>query len=183
MTTSRRSTIMPGARRIFAGVSGSPASVHALRHAAELARKHDATLIPLLTRVPPGGDLDECKHPSLHLRQLWQDDAWQRPWDTLGTAFGGLPAGVCAQPVVLRGKPGQVLTGVARQAGGLLVIAAGRHGPLRRLGCCRVSRYCLANAHCPVLATPPPALAQRAGYGLRGWAARRRWLRATAQPA
>jgi nucleotide-binding universal stress UspA family protein len=175
--------IMPGAYRIFAGVSGSPGSVHALRHAADLARQHDATLIPLLTWAPPGGDLDERKHPSLHLRQLWEDDAWQRLWDTLDTAFGGLPAGVRAEPVVLRGKPGRVLTGVARQAGDLLVIGAGRRGLLRRLRCCRVSRYCLANAHCPVLAIPPPALAQRAGYGMHGWAARRRWLRTTARPA
>jgi hypothetical protein len=30
------------------GVSGSPGSVHALRLAADLARHHDATLIPLL---------------------------------------------------------------------------------------------------------------------------------------
>jgi nucleotide-binding universal stress UspA family protein len=169
--------------RIFAGVSGSPGSVHALRHAADLARQHDATLIPLLTWVPPGGDLDERKHPSLHLRQLWEDDAWQRLWDTLDAAFGGLPAGVRAEPVVLRGKPGRVLTGVAHQAGDLLVIGTGRRGQLRRLSCCRVSRYCLANAHCPVLAFPPPALAQRAGYGPRGWAARRRWLRTTTQPA
>jgi len=53
---------MPGARRIIAGVSGSPGSVHALRHAAELARHHDAVLIPLLAWVPPGGDRDERKH-------------------------------------------------------------------------------------------------------------------------
>ena len=73
------------------GVSGSPGSVHALRHAADLARQHDAILIPLLTWVPPGGDLDERKHPSLHLRELWKDDAWQRLWDALDRAFGGMP--------------------------------------------------------------------------------------------
>jgi hypothetical protein len=38
-------------------------------------------------------------------------------------------------------------------------------------------------AHCPVSAIPPPALAQQAGHGLRGWAFRRHWLRATTQPA
>jgi hypothetical protein len=37
---------MPGASRIFAGVSGSPGSVHALRQAADLARRNDAILIP-----------------------------------------------------------------------------------------------------------------------------------------
>ncbi len=148
--------------------------MHALRHAADLARQHDAILIPLLTWVPPGGDLDERKHPSLHLRELWKDDAWQRLWDALDRAFGGMPAGVRAQPLVLRGKPGRVLVAVAHQAGDLLVIGTGRKGPLRRVLRCRVSRYCLANARCPVLAIPPPALAREAGYGMHGWAFRHR---------
>ena len=34
-----------------------------------------------------------------------------------------------------------------------------------------------------LLAIPPTALAQQAGYGLRGWALRHRWAKATAQPA
>jgi hypothetical protein len=50
---------MLGARRIFAGVSGSPGSMHALRQAAGLARQHDAVLVPLLARVPPGGNPNE----------------------------------------------------------------------------------------------------------------------------
>jgi hypothetical protein len=44
---------MPGTRRIFAGVSGSPDSVHALRQAAQLAHHHDALLIPVLAVLPP----------------------------------------------------------------------------------------------------------------------------------
>ena len=44
---------MPGTRRIFAGVSGSPGSVHALRQAAQLAHHHDALLIPVLAWLPP----------------------------------------------------------------------------------------------------------------------------------
>ena len=56
---------MPAVRMIFVGVSGSPGSVHALRYAADLARHHDAILVPLLSWVPPCGDLDERKHPSL----------------------------------------------------------------------------------------------------------------------
>jgi nucleotide-binding universal stress UspA family protein len=174
---------MPGVCRIFAGVSGSPGSVHALRQAAGLAHHHDAILIPLLAWVPPGGNLDERKDPCPEVRQLWEDQAWQRLWGTLDTAFGGLPAGIVTEPVVLRGKPGRALTLVARQLGDLLVIGAGRRGRLRQLWYCPVARYCLAHAHCPVLAIPPPSLAQQAGYGLRGWAFRHRWTRATAQPA
>jgi nucleotide-binding universal stress UspA family protein len=174
---------MPGTCRIVAGVSGSPGSVHALRHAADLARHYDATLIPLLAWMAPDGNLNERKDPCPELRQLWEDQAWQRLWDTLGTAFGGLPAGIATQPAVLRGKPGKALTLVARQPGDLLVIGAGRRSPLRRLGCSSVSRYCLTHAHCPVLAIPPPALVEEAGHGLRGWTFRHRWIRATAQPA
>jgi nucleotide-binding universal stress UspA family protein len=170
---------MPDRCRVIAGVGGSPGSVHALRWAAGLAHSHDALLIPLLAWVPPDSD----RLPWPELRQLWQDDAWQRLWQALDAAFGGLPAGITTQPVVLRGKPGQVLTGVARQPGDVLVIGAGRRGPLRRLGCCRVARYCLARARCPVLAIPPPSLAQEAGYGLRGWAFRHRWTKAPAPAA
>jgi nucleotide-binding universal stress UspA family protein len=168
--------------RIFAGISGSPSSVHALRQAADLARHHDALLIALHAWVPPDGDFHERKHPCLPLRQLWEDDAWQRLWDTLDRAFGGLPAGVRAQPVVLRGKPGRVLTVLASRPSDLLVIGAGRWGPLRLLGS-PVSRYCLANAHCPVLAIPPPELTRQAGHGLRGWAYRHRLHLDTVQAA
>ena len=76
---------MPTIRRIVAGVSGSPGSVHALRHAAGLARHHHAALIPLLAWLPPGGDLADRKSPDPELRQLWQDHAWQRLWETLDT--------------------------------------------------------------------------------------------------
>jgi nucleotide-binding universal stress UspA family protein len=155
---------MSGAYRIFAGVSGSAGGVHALRYAAVLARDHDAILVPLLAWVPP----DSSRLPWPELRQLWEDDAWQRLWDALDTAFGGLPTGVRAEPAVLRGKPGEVLVSAACRAGDVLVIGAGRRGA-RRLRCCGISRYCLAHACCPVLAIPPPSLAQEAGYGLRGW--------------
>jgi Universal stress protein family len=94
---------MDGTRRIFARISGSPGSVPALRHAASLARKHDAPLIVLHAWLPP----DSRRLPWPELRQLWEDDAWQRLWDTLDRAFGGLPAGITTQPVVLRGKARQ----------------------------------------------------------------------------
>jgi nucleotide-binding universal stress UspA family protein len=165
---------MYGACRIVAGISGSPGSVHALRQAAGLARYHDAPLVPVHAWLPP----DSRRLPWPELRRLWEDDAWQRLWDTLDRAFGGLPAGVTTQPVVLRGKPGKALTGLARQPGDLLVIGAGRPRLLRqRLGC-GVSRYCVAHACCPVLAIPPPTLAQHAG---RGWAWRHRLHLNTAQ--
>jgi nucleotide-binding universal stress UspA family protein len=162
-------------RRIVVGVSGSPGSLQALRHAADLARAHDVPLAPILAWTPPGGDLADRSHPSLYLRQIWSDAAWQRLREAIGLALGGTPAGVCLQSEVVRGDPGDVLVRAARQAGDVLVIGAGRRGALARALSCRVSRYCLAHARCPVIAVPPADLAQ-VSHGLRGWAFRHRGL-------
>jgi Universal stress protein family len=84
---------------------------------------------------------------------------------------------LCApRPLVLRGAAGPELVSLASQPGDLLVIGGGRRTALTRLVCCPVARHCLAHAHCPVLAVPPPDLAQHAGHGLRGWAFRHRGL-------
>jgi len=164
-----------GVRRIIVGVSGSPGSLQALRHAADLARSHQAVLVPVLTWTPPGGELADRTRPSPYLRKIWSDAAWQRFWQAVDLALGGIPDDVAFEPAVARGEPGQVLTAVASRPGDLLVIGAGRRGALAHAVSCRVSRYCLARAACPVIAVPPPALAQ-AGHGLRGWALRHRGL-------
>jgi nucleotide-binding universal stress UspA family protein len=162
-------------RRVFAGVSGSPGSLQALRYAAGLARMHDSALIPVLVWAPPGGELADRRGPSLYLRQVWKDAAWERLWYALDLAFGGAPAGVPVEPMVVRGEAGSVLVRVADSDDDLLVVGAGRRGVFSRIAACRVSRYCLAHATCPVVAVPPSALAQM-GRGLRGWAFRHRHL-------
>ena len=167
---------MPATGLIVTGVNGSPGSVHALRYAADLARRHDAILVPLLAWAPPCGDLAERKNPNPERRQLWKDDAWQRLQDTIGTAFGGFPHGVRAWPLVLRGPAGPVLINAARAMSDLLVIGAGRRGTPLWSASGRVSRYCLRHAHCPVVAVPPPELARQASHGVRGWAWRHRGL-------
>jgi nucleotide-binding universal stress UspA family protein len=164
-----------GVRRIIVGVSGSPGSLQALRHAAGLARTHEAPLVTVLAWVPPGGDLADRSHPSPYLRRLWQDAAWQRLWHAVELALGGIPEDVAFASDVQRGDPGHVLVGFACHPDDLLVIGAGRRGALAHALSCRVSRYCLAHALCPVVAVPPPALAQ-VSHGLRGWAFRHRGL-------
>jgi nucleotide-binding universal stress UspA family protein len=164
-----------GVRRVIVGVSGSPGSLQALRHAAELARTHQAALIPVLAWMPPGGDIADRSHPSPYLRKLWTDSAWQRLWNAVELAFGHVPDDVMFESAVLRGEPGPVLVGVSCHPDDVLVIGAGRRGPLARVLSCRASRYCLAHARCPVVAVPPPALAQ-VSHGLRGWAFRHRGL-------
>ena len=155
--------------RIITGVSGSPRNLRALRYAAALARGQDATLIPVLAWVPPGGDVADRRHPSGYLRRIWAEDARRRLYEALDAAFGGLPDDVTTEPMVVRGEVGPVLVREASHPGDLLVIGTGRHGTVGRLFSGKVSRYCLAHACCPVLAVPPTALELEAGHGLHRW--------------
>jgi nucleotide-binding universal stress UspA family protein len=160
-----------GARRIIIGTSDSPGSLPALRWAAAAARENDATLVPVLAWMPPGGDYADRAYPSGYLRKVWREAAWLRLRTALDLAWGGTdPAGRPAEPMVIRGEPGQVLVAAASEASDLLVVGAGRRGAVRHLVGSRVSRYCLAHAACPVVAVPPAEL----GHGLHGWALRHR---------
>ena len=160
---------MSGIRRVIVGTSGSPGSLQALRYAEELARTHDAILIPVLAWVPPGGDLADRRAPCGYLRRVWAEDACQRLQDALDAAWGEIPAGPSVEPLVERGEAGRILVSIACYPGDLLVVGAGRRCALARVISGKVSRYCLAHAHCPVLAVPPPALAEELGHGLLGW--------------
>ena len=168
---------MTAMTRVIVGVSGSPGCLPAVRYAAELARAHQAPLVPLLAWQPPGGDLAERSHPSPLLRELWAEAASRRLQAMLLTAFGGLPPDVPTQPRVIRGEPGRSLIETACEPGDLLVIGTGRRPGIGRALHAGVSRYCLAHATCPVLAVPPSPLDRALGrFGLRGWAIRRRPL-------
>jgi nucleotide-binding universal stress UspA family protein len=149
---------MPRTRRIVAGVSASPGNLPALRQAADLARVYDAALTFVHAWLPSGPEFAAWQFPSGPLVMQWQDDAWQRMWHALDTAFGGLPPDLEAEPLVMRGNPGPVLVGAASRDGDRLVVGAGRRGTFGRLRHGRVSRYCLAHAGCPVIAVPSPAL-------------------------
>jgi nucleotide-binding universal stress UspA family protein len=158
-----------GIRRVIVGASGSPGNLQALRYAEELARAHDALLIAVLAWVPPGGDLADRSAPCGYLRRIWAEDARQRLRDTFHAVWGEIPADPPVRPVVERGEAGRVLVSNACCPGDLLVVGAGRRGALARVISGNVSRYCLAHALCPVLAVPPPALAQELRHGLLGW--------------
>jgi nucleotide-binding universal stress UspA family protein len=160
-------------QRVVVGVNGSPGSLQALRYAAEMARCHDAALVPVLAWTPPGGDLADRRYPCTQLRAAWKDGAWARLWQAVDMAIGGPPADLQFGPEVFRGEPGPVLALFARRPGDALIIGAGRHGALRRLACCHVARYCLGHAACAVIAVPPSQLAAKA-HGLRSWVDRHR---------
>lgn len=167
---------MPSAGRVIAGTSGSPGSIAALRYADALARAYETTLVPVLAWVPPGGDRADRSQPSGYLRHVWHDLACKRLGDALIAVWGEVPDDPNVQPHVERGPAGWVLVSIACRPGDLLVVGAGRRGLLARMTACKVTRYCVAHAQCPVLAIPPPALAREIGHGWLARAVRRRTL-------
>jgi nucleotide-binding universal stress UspA family protein len=158
--------------RVVVGVSGSPGSLGALRYAADLSRGQRSALTPVLAWIPPGGEMADRRYPSPHLRAIWKQAAWDRLWRAVDLALGGPPDDIDFSPQVVMGQPGEVLAQVAQQSD-VIVIGSGRQGAIRRLLACKVGRYCLAHARCPVIAVPPAKLAAEA-HGLHGWVMRRR---------
>ena len=57
----------------------------------DLARAHDAALMLVHAWMPSGSEFAAWQFPSYPLVLQWQDDAWQRLWHALDSAFGGLP--------------------------------------------------------------------------------------------
>src|SRR5271166_4028392 len=135
------------ARRVIVGACDSPGSLRALRYARELADRNDAELVLVHAWTPPGGEMADRRAPSPILRNVWKQAAWQRLSDCVAAAWGGVPADVEVRQVVTRGTPGEVLVEIADRDDDLLVLGAGRRGPLASIGQHgRVARYCLAHA-------------------------------------
>jgi len=160
---------MSGLRRVIVGASGSPGNLCALRYAEHLARATSATLIPVHAWIPPGGDVADRRCPSFYLRRVWTEDARRRLREALEASWGQTPAYLDIKPRVERGEPGAVLTSIANQTGDILVIGTGRRGTLTHLFSGRVSRYCLAHAHVPLVAIPPPTLASHLRHSPLRW--------------
>ena len=145
--------------RVVVGVSGSPSSLAAFQRAAREARSRDAVLVPVLAWHPVGGEFAYRSHPCPSLLKVWEQSASERLDTAFDQAFGGYPAGVRVQPVLVRDEqPGRALVGVADRADDLLVVSTGKQGRLQRILHGSVSRYCLAHAHCTVAAVPPSEL-------------------------
>ncbi|MEU6173073.1 universal stress protein [Streptantibioticus parmotrematis] len=149
---------MAGGKRIIVGVSGSPASLAALRRAVAEARRTDALLVPVLAWIPPGGERAYRSHPVPQLRSRWEQEARRRLDTAFEQAFGGYPSDVDIHPLPVQYAAGPALVQLADQYDDVLVVGTGRRGRLRRLAHRSVSRYVLAHASCPVIAVPPPEL-------------------------
>jgi len=137
-----------------------------------MARSDGAVLAPILAWTPPGGEIADRRAPCAPLRRAWAQAAWDRLWKAIDLGIGGPPGDLEFSPQVVRGIAGEVLSLFAAEHGDVLVIGAGRRGP-GRLAACKVSRYCLGHANCPVIAVPPARLAAEAA-GLHGWRLRHR---------
>jgi nucleotide-binding universal stress UspA family protein len=158
-----------GIRRAVVGASGSPGRLRALRCAQELARAHNATLIPVLAWVPPGGDLADRRSPCVATCAATGRKMPIRACGMRSPRRGAeFPLTHQSSPPGERREAGWVLVSIA-SPGDLLVAVAGHRRALARVVCGKVSRYCLAHARCPVLAVPPPALPQEMNHGLLGW--------------
>jgi nucleotide-binding universal stress UspA family protein len=154
---------MTGVGRVIVGTSGSPGSLRALRYAEVVARAHDAVLVPAIAWLPPEGDRAGPRSSSSgDLRKVWQEMG-QRLRDALIAVWGEVPDAPMVETHVERGAAGWVLVSLACRRGDLLVVGAGRRGALARTVSCRVSRYCVAHAQCPVLSIPRLLWLRRSG--------------------
>jgi nucleotide-binding universal stress UspA family protein len=154
-----------GVDRLIVGTSGSPGSLRALRYGEDLARAHNAVLIPVIAWELPGGDRTHRIASSRELGQACRDMACQQLNDALTAVWGEVPDDPLVRPHVERGPAGWVLVNLACRPDDVLVVGAGRRGALGRLAFSKVGRYCLAHAQCPVVAVPPSVLAREFRHG------------------
>ncbi|MGA5194459.1 universal stress protein [Streptomyces exfoliatus] len=156
--------------RVVVGVSGSLASLAALRYATALARRHAVPLLAVLVWEPPEGEALYARMPDRSWARMWAEDARRRLEDALVDGLGDVPTalvdglgdGTGAPALtgrVLRGAPAAALRAVADRPGDLLVVGtAPARGPFARLRRRPVLRAVLRRAVCPVLTVPGPAL-------------------------
>ena len=137
--------------RVVVGVTGSPENLHALRHAVELARCYEATLIAV----------NACKVPRSAANVLRS---------AFDEGLGGLPKDVSCMLLAAPGRPGPALLAVAERPNDVLVLGARRRRPRLSVPRRGVAAFCVEHACCSVFTVPSPPLAvrRRAVAGLRG---------------
>ncbi|MFJ5831715.1 universal stress protein [Streptomyces sp. NPDC093089] len=145
--------------RVVVGVSGSLASLAALRHATAVARRDGVPLLAVLAWEPPEGEALHARMPDRAWARLWAEDARRRLEDAVLDGLGHVPADVAFDGRAVRGAPADVLRALAGRPRDLLVVGtAPRRGRLSRLRRRPVLRAVLDRAACPVLTVPGPAL-------------------------
>ena len=146
-------------RRVVVGVSGSLASLAALRYATALARRESVPLLAVLAWEPPEGEGLYARRPDRDWARLWAEDARHRLRNAFADALGAAPADLAVERRIVRDAPAAALRTAADRPGDLLVVgAAARRGRLARLRRRPVLRAVRNDAACPVLTVPGPEL-------------------------
>ncbi|MEU7583771.1 universal stress protein [Streptomyces sp. NPDC041068] len=152
-----------GTGRVVVGVSGSLASLAALRAGAEEARRGGRALIAVMAWEPPEGEGLYLRHPDPVWARHWWNEARARLDRAFDEVFGGPPPGVEAERRVIRARPGHALCDVAADPDDLLVIGV-RHGRRRTS---RLHRHVRSHASCAVLTVPAPPVPKGMRRALR----------------
>ncbi|MGW2229901.1 universal stress protein [Streptomyces formicae] len=159
-----------GGGRVIVGVSGSLASLAALRAAAVEARRGGLGLLAVVAWEPPEGEALYLRHPDREWALHWQGEARARLDRAFDQVFGGVPSGIgTVRRLVVRDRPGRALCEVAGRAEDLIVIGTRRGRGRRRGGGrgTRIHRYVRGHAGCPVLTVPAPAVPKGLRRALR----------------
>ncbi|MBM7173070.1 universal stress protein [Streptomyces sp. G44] len=156
-----------GTGRVVVGVSGSLASLAALRAAAEEARRSRRVLVAVIAWEPPEGEALYLRHPDREWARHWWGEARTRLDRAFDDVFGGTAPGVRTERRVVRDRPDRALSDLAAHPDDLLVLGTrpGRHRPTR------THRRVRARTACPILTVPAPPVPRRLRRTLRGMTA------------
>ncbi|MEV0118386.1 universal stress protein [Streptomyces sp. NPDC050844] len=146
--------------RVVVGVSGSLASLAALRAAAGEARRAGRVLVAVIAWEPPEGEGLYARRPDRAWARHWEAEARATLDRAFEEAFGGAPQGVTVERWVVRDRPGRALCGLVEHGDDLLVL-----GTRRRWS--RTGRHVHAHAGCPVMTVPGPSIPKHARRTLR----------------
>ncbi|MGW0536862.1 universal stress protein [Streptomyces sp. NPDC003032] len=149
--------------RVVVGVSGSLASLAALRVAAEEARRGRRVLVAVIAWEPPEGEALYLRHPDRAWARHWQAEAGARLDRAFDEVFGGAPPGVESERRVVRARPGSALSEVASRPDDLLVLGTRPTGSRPT----RTHRHARARTTCPILVVPSPRVPRRLRRALR----------------